>query len=317
MWWPAIGGLVVGAGGLIDPRALGVGYDVIRDLLNGGFDSESATRMLLVKGAIWTVALASGTSGGVLAPLLILGGALGFLEGQVLPGGGGFWALIGMAAMMGGTMRAPLTGALFAVELTGDSHALLPLLVATGAAYGLTVLVLKRSILTEKVARRGHHVTREYSVDPLQQAWVSEIMVTPVDTLQASMPIQEAVVFFTEGETPRHKSYPVLDADGRVVGMAGRGDVLRWMKEPGQGRRTLGDLVSKTPLVSAAPDELVWRLVDRMVAEDVGRVPILDEEGRLVGLVSRKDLLRVRARLRALEEERSVMLGRGAQTESA
>ncbi|MDE2487879.1 MAG: chloride channel protein [Alphaproteobacteria bacterium] len=308
MWWPVIGGLVVGAGGLIEPRALGVGYDVIRDLLGGGFDSGSATRMLLVKGAIWVVALASGTSGGVLAPLLILGGSLGFLEGQVLPGGGGFWALVGMAAMMGGTMRAPLTGALFAVELTGDSHALLPLLVATGAAYGLTVLVLKRSILTEKVARRGHHVSREYSVDPLQQAWVSEIMVSPVDTLAAAMPIDEAVAFFTADETPRHKSYPVLDPEGRVIGMASRGDVLRWMKAPGRDRQTLGDLVSKTPLISGAPDELVWRLVDRMVAEDVGRVPILDPQGHLVGLVSRKDLLRVRARLRGIEEERSAFL---------
>ena len=316
MWWPAIGGLVVGAGGLIEPRALGVGYDVIRDLLGGGFDSAGATRLLLVKAAIWTVALASGTSGGVLAPLLILGGALGFLEGQVLPGGGGFWALVGMAAMMGGAMRAPLTGALFAVELTGDGKALLPLLVATGAAYGLTVLVLKRSILTEKVARRGHHVTREYSVDPLQQAWVSEIMVTPVETLAADMPVDEAVAFFTADETPRHKSYPVVDVERRVVGMASRGDALRWMKAQGHSRQTLGDIVSKTPLISGAPDELVWRLVDRMVAEDVGRVPIVDSQGRLVGLVARKDLLRVRARLRGLEHERAAYLRPGAAADS-
>jgi H+/Cl- antiporter ClcA len=317
MWWPAIGGLIVGAGGLIEPRALGVGYDVIRDLLGGGFDSESATRLLLVKGAIWAVALASGTSGGVLAPLLIIGGALGFLEGQVLPGGGGFWALIGMAAMMGGTMRAPLTGALFAFELTGDSKALLPLLVATGAAYGLTVLALKRSILTEKVARRGHHVSREYTVDPLQQAWVSEIMVSPVATLPGAMPIEKAVAFFTAEEAPRHKSYPVLDDEDRVVGMASRGDVLRWMKERGHGRQTLGDLVSKTPLVSGSPDELVWRLVDRMVAEDVGRVPIIDAEGHLLGLVARKDLLAVRARLRGMEEERSSFRHPGPAAEEA
>ena len=304
MWWPALGGLVVGVGGLVEPRALGVGYDVIRDLLAGGLSSQDATRMLVVKAVIWTVALASGTSGGVLAPLLILGGALGFLEGQVLPGGPGFWALVGMAAMMGGTMRAPLTGALFAVELTGDVAALLPLLAATGAAYGLTVLVLKRSILTEKIARRGHHVSREYAVDPLQQAWVSEIMVTSVDTLPASMPVEEAVRFFADGQDLRHKSYPVVDGEGRVAGMVGRSDVLRWMKERGHGRQTLQDLVSRRPLVSGRPEELVWALVDRMVAEDVGRVPILTDDGKLAGLVSRKDLLRVRARLRGLEQER-------------
>lgn len=308
MWWPAIGGLVVGLGGLIDPRALGVGYDVIGSLLAGQGDPAGATRLLLVKAAIWLVALASGTSGGVLAPLLILGGSLGFLEGQILPGDPGFWALIAMAAMMGGTMRAPLTGALFAVELTGDFNALLPLFAATGTAYALTVLVLKRSILTEKVARHGHHVSREYSVDPLEQAWVSEIMVTEVDTLSADLPIDEAVAFFTQDEAKRHKSYPVVEADGRVAGMASRSDVLRWVSERRHAALTLGALVSRKPLVTGSPEELVWRLVNRMVSEDVGRVPIVDSEGKLLGLVARKDLLRVRARLQRQEQERSAFL---------
>lgn len=131
-------------------RALGVGYDVIADLLNGHMLVRTVLTILLVKAAIWLVALSSGTSGGVLAPLLILGGAMGWLVGLALPGAPGFWALLGMAAMLGGTMRAPLTGALFAVELTGDVHILAPLIAATVAAYAVTVLLLKRSILTEK-----------------------------------------------------------------------------------------------------------------------------------------------------------------------
>jgi H+/Cl- antiporter ClcA/CBS domain-containing protein len=315
MWWPAIGGLVVGLGGLIDPRALGVGYDVIGGLLAGHGDAGDATRLLLVKAAIWVVALASGTSGGVLAPLLILGGSLGFLEGQILPGTPGFWALIAMAAMMGGTMRAPLTGALFAVELTGDFNALLPLFAATGTAYALTVLVLKRSILTEKVARHGHHVSREYSVDPLEQAWVSEIMVTEVDTLAAEMPIDEAVAFFTQDEAKRHKSYPVVEADGRVAGMASRSDVLRWVSERRHAGLTLGVLAARKPLVTGSPEELVWRLVNRMVSEDVGRVPIVDAEGRLLGLVARKDLLRVRARLQRQEQDRAAFLRPASRSE--
>ena len=168
MWWPALGGLVVGLGGLIEPRALGVGYDVIGDLLNGHMLVQAVVAILLVKGVIWLVALSSGTSGGVLAPLLILGGALGWLAGlRPARPGTGFGRLLGMAAMMGGTMRAPLTGALFAVELTGDVGVLAPLLAATAAAYAVTVLLLKRSILTEKIARRGQHITREYGVDPL------------------------------------------------------------------------------------------------------------------------------------------------------
>jgi H+/Cl- antiporter ClcA/CBS domain-containing protein len=316
MWWPAIGGLAVGAGGLVDPAALGVGYDVIQSLLAGHMPASEAGRLLLVKAAIWIVALGSGTSGGVLAPLLIMGGALGSLEGLWLPGEPAFWALIGMAAMMGGTMRAPLTGALFAVELTGDLHALLPLLAACGAAYGTTVLLLKRSILTEKIARRGVHISREYSVDPFQLLRVSDIMVREVESLPAAMPVDQAIAFFTgraDAGLParpgraRRKSYPIVDAEGRVVGLAPRAEVLRWMTEGDHQGQTLGEVISDAGLLLARPDEMVGRLAERMVERDTGRVPIVDDRGRLVGLVTRKDLLAVHARQRAVETERQTI----------
>ncbi len=163
MWWPALGGIVVGLGGLIQPQALGVGYDNIQALLSGGYPpADSPTghligpllALLLVKGFIWAVSLGSGTSGGVLAPLLIMGGALGAIESFYVPGGDArLWPLVGMAAVMGGTMRSPLTGALFGLELTYDVRALLPLMIASVVAHCFTVLVMKRSILTEKVAR--------------------------------------------------------------------------------------------------------------------------------------------------------------------
>ncbi|HEY3799238.1 MAG TPA: chloride channel protein [Caulobacteraceae bacterium] len=311
MWWPALGALVVGVGGLGDPRALGVGYDVIGDLLAGRLPAGETGRLLAVKASVWIVALASGTSGGVLAPLLILGGALGALEGQLLPGGPGVWALIGMAGMVGGTMRAPLTGALFAAELTGDFAALPGLLAASAAAYGVTVLVLRRSILTEKIARRGLHLSREYSVDPFQTMQVRDVMVAAVDTLPAATPIDQAVAFFTERE-PRHKSYPVVDAVGRVVGMAPRAEVMRWLTEGPHEGQTLGEAISDAAMLTGAPDEAVARLVEQMVERDVGRVPIVDRGGHLVGLVTRKDLLRVHARQRALEAEREAPLRRFA-----
>ncbi len=309
MWWPAIGGLAVGLGGLIEPAALGVGYDTIQVMLQGGMAPRALLLLLAVKAVIWSLALGSGTSGGVLAPLLIMGGALGTLEALVLPGGSaGVWALIGMAAMMGGTMRSPLTATLFAVELTGRVELLLPLLAACTAAYLVTVFLMKRSILTEKVARRGHHVLREYSVDPFDMARVRDVMVKAVDTLPASTSIEEAVAFFTTTE-PRHKSYPVVDEDGRVVGMVARADILRWTVEGDYEDLTLARLISRTPTLTGHPDELVGALADRMAEADVGRVPIVSgEDGRLVGIVARKDLLRARARARAQERERAAPL---------
>ncbi len=303
MWWPAIGGVIVGIGGVIDPAALGVGYANIARLLDGHLMLHAVLMLLVVKAVIWSVALGSGTSGGVLAPLLILGGALGALAGSILPNAGpGFWALLGMAAMMGGTMRAPLTASLFAIELTGDFAAIVPLFAACATSYAVTALLLKRSILTEKIARRGHHIVREYNADPFALTAVRDVMATPVDTLPAGMPIAEAVAFFTEVGA-RHKSYPVLDRDRRVVGMVSRADVLEWIRKPPEG--TLGDTVGDPNLVVAYPDEPVGDVADRMVSAEAGRVPIVSRDGRhLVGLLARKDLLRVRQRVADEEQLR-------------
>jgi H+/Cl- antiporter ClcA/predicted transcriptional regulator len=302
MWRPALGGLIVGLGGLVEPRALGVGYDVIRDLLVGHLLVGAVVAIIAVKAVIWLGALSSGTSGGVLAPLLILGGAAGWLIGQALPGEPGFWALLGMAAMLGGTMRSPLTGAVFAVELTGDMHMLTPLFAASAAAYAVTVLLLKRSILTEKIARRGQHITREYTVDPFELVRVQEVMAQPVDSLPADLPISRAIEALESGG---HRIYPVVDERGRPVGLVSRGDALRWRTEGGHGGETLKDRVTDAALDVLHPTDLASRAVDIMVRRDEGRLPVCDpQSGQLIGLVSRKDLLRVRASVTKSEDER-------------
>jgi H+/Cl- antiporter ClcA len=178
MWWPAIGGLIVGVGGYFQPRALGVGYDVIGDLLSGNIGASLILALVAVKIGIWIFSLASGTSGGVLAPLLIFGASIGSLISFLIPGGEaatGAWALIGMGAIMGGMMRSPLTAILFCFELTRDADVLLPLLVASIISYAFTVYFMRRSILTEKIARRGYDIFREYAVDPLERFTVKDV----------------------------------------------------------------------------------------------------------------------------------------------
>ena len=316
MWWPALGGLVVGIGGLVDPAVLGVGYDNIRALLGGTLDTHATILLLIDKAAIWVVALSSGTSGGVLAPLLILGGALGALEAHLAPfGDSGFWALMGMAAILGGTMRAPLTSTLFAVELTGNTHILLPVLTGSVAAFAVTVLIMRRSILTERIARRGHHIMREYAIDPFLQMRVEQIMATPVHTLAASIPVGEAVAFFMTAEgNRRHKSYPVVDDEEKLVGVVSRADVLRWMHDGVPKDATLGEAVADTDIFCARTGELVGALADRMALADIGRVPVLDRDsGKVVGLVARRDLLRVRAHVVREERERRRMLRIGTR----
>ncbi|GAB2894516.1 chloride channel protein [Paralcaligenes ginsengisoli] len=303
MWWPAMGGLIIGLGGLIEPAALGVGYDNITHLLANDLTMRTVALLLVVKVIIWSVALGSGTSGGVLAPLLIFGGAIGALLTPWLPHADpGFWALLGMAAMMGGTMRAPLTSSLFAVELTGNFEVLLPVLTACLFAYGLTVLLLKRSILTEKIARHGHHITREYHVDAFDLVRAGSVMTKTVKTLPASTTVAETIAFFTTVEH-RHTSYPVVDENQRVLGLVSRADSLAWSLDKELEDSTLQEVMQDQDLMLGYPDEMTGRVADRMALSGVGRIPIVDRaNGRLIGLIARKDLMQVRA-LRLSEED--------------
>ncbi|MDE3166955.1 MAG: chloride channel protein, partial [Acidobacteriota bacterium] len=301
MWWPAIGGLFVGLGGMIFPQALGVGYDTIGSLLQGDVPRAVIAGVLLVKSAIWVISLGSGTSGGVLAPLLMMGAALGGVEAMFLPWeGAGFWPLVSMGAILGGTMRAPFTAIVFALELTHDMNVLLPLLVAAMLAHGTTVLLLKRSILTEKVARRGLHLSREYATDPLEVLFVREVMRTHVAALPASATLEEIRHTLIREPADRGQHlYPVIDGKRHLAGVITRRQLRALMDSGAQG--PLGDNV-RDPAV-AYSGETLSAVVSRMADTGITRMPVVDREsGEIAGMVSLRDLLQ--ARVRKLHEER-------------
>jgi H+/Cl- antiporter ClcA len=316
MWWPAIGGLAIGIGGYFQPHALGVGYDNIKDLLNGNYELRFLISLILVKCSIWAIALGSGTSGGVLAPLLIMGGALGALEHLFgLPGDDPrLWPLVSMAAVMGGTMRSPLTGVLFAIELTYDLHALLPLLIATTVSHAFTVLLMRRSILTEKVARRGYHVSREYAVDPLELLSVGEVMTTRVVTIPASLTARDLLgTYFLGDSSTKHQGYPVVDPNDNLLGVITRSSLLeQWVSEFLDNTRR-AELAQTDPIIAydliaresitVFPWESCRAAAERMAAENVGRLPVVspDDPQKIIGIITRSDLLKPRAR--SFEEE--------------
>ena len=287
MWWPALGGLAVGIGGYFEPRALGVGYDVIGDLLHNQLAWQAVLALIAVKAIIWVIALGSGTSGGVLAPLLMMGAALGAVLSHLLPGGDPMlWPLVCMAATLGGTMRAPLMATVFAFGLTHDSNALLPLLATSATAYGFTVLTMRRSILTEKIARRGHHIYREYGIDPLERQFVEEVMTREVRTIDAALPVAEALAAYF-GEDQAHRAFPVLR--GReLIGVADRAVLAAW------SNGTVGDAVAGTPPVVALPGENCRAVATRLARHGLERLPVVrDADSRLlVGIVARSDLIK-------------------------
>jgi H+/Cl- antiporter ClcA len=301
-WWPALGGAVVGVGGLIDPRVLGAGYGTIRFELAGKLALGALAVLLICKLVVWATALGSNTSGGILAPLLMLGAALGGLCGAILPGAhSGTFALLGMAAAMAGVMRSPLTSVVFAVEVTHDYGALLALLIACTIAHLVSVLTLKRSILTEKIARRGFHVNREYEVDPLQALFVRDVMATDVVTLSADANPIDLYARLPEGSPERRQRlYPIIDGGERLAGVIAWSDILAARES--EAPVAAVDL-ARTPIVAYA-DETLRAAADRMAAANHGVLPVVDRDqpARLVGMINHFDLLAAHARL--LIEER-------------
>jgi CBS domain-containing protein len=289
MWWPAIGGLAVGIGGYFEPRALGVGYDVIGDLLNNRIALEVAVALLTVKALMWIAALGSGTSGGVLAPLLMLGAGLGIALAPVLPGGSpSLWALVCMAGVLGSVLGTPLTAVVFAFGLTHDSEALLPLLLTVAVAYGLTVLTMKRSIMTEKIARRGLHIYREYSVDPLERHHVADLMTRQTVAIDAALPASTAHARHF-GAHPQHRGYPVVTGT-RVVGMV---DVRTMRGYEHDQRHVEALMMPLAPSQVLVPADTARTATGRMADLGVSRLPVVKdrESMTLVGIVSLRDLM--------------------------
>jgi H+/Cl- antiporter ClcA/CBS domain-containing protein len=308
MWWPAIGALVVGVTGWFDPRVLGVGYGTIHELMRGSLLGTALVSLLFAKGFVWAIALGSGTSGGVLAPLLIIGGALGALLGSWLPGGDpGLYAMVGMSAMMGGTMRSPLTATIFVLELTHDFSALPALLVGTVAALCVTVLLMKRSILTEKLARRGQHIAREYSVDLFELMRVGDVMNVEPPTVAAEMTIADYSRLVTHGAglASRRQAALIVDGGGRLVGIITRDDVLRALESDPHGRMLVRDAGRADPPLTY-PDEPLYDAIRTMLTRDVGRLPVVERSDptRIVGYLGRAEILGARLRLHDEEERR-------------
>lgn len=318
MWWPLIGGIVIGIGGMIYPPALGVGYDLIHQLLLGHFTLQMILGLLIVKALIWAISLSSGTSGGVLAPILLVGGALGGLETLFLPHVfPGFWPLVSMTATLGAVLGCPLTIIVFSIELTHNVTMFLPLLITTIVAYTLVALVMRRSILTEKMSRRGYHLSREYATDPLEILFVREAMRTNVVALNATISSGDLRKLLNKTNTAdvetsaflrqSQRLYPVLDAEKRLIGVVTRQDLRELYMSTGNVDDTrayqLAEVIHTQPVV-AYPNEPLRFAVYRMAEFGYTRFPVVNraQPDQLLGMLSLNDLLK--ARTRTLDEER-------------
>lgn len=309
-WWPAIGGLIIGLGGMIEPRALGVGYDTIAAELAGELGVLTLLSIFLVKLIIWAAGLGSGTSGGILAPLLIIGAAAGGLLGHLLPGASPTdWALLGMAGTLAGVTRSPMTSIIFPIELTHSTELLLPLLVTTTIAHLISVLILKRSILTEKVARRGFHLTREYTVDPMDVLFVRDVMEKDILTVEYGDSIGESVRILKQFPQKRRQRLLPVIKEQQLIGVVPWQDLLEAGRIADNKEKKVEQIMVKQ-LITVFPDESLREVADQMSIFQLGVMPVVKREnpGELYGLVTQFNLLEARRMILHEEREREQVL---------
>lgn len=302
MWWPALGGLVVGGVGYFAPHTLGVGYDNIERVLSGSFTGQALVLLFVLKFVSWSVALGSGTSGGTLAPLFTIGGGLGAtlgaLSAHAFPQLGidpRVAGLVGMAAIFAGASRALLASVVFAFETTLQPLGLLPLLCGCSAAFLVSCFLMRHTIMTEKIARRGVRVPSEYAADFLDQLRVGDFTTRDVVALTASDGLAQIRRWFEAGGRDcQHHGFPVLDANRQLLGVITRREIMdRNAVDDGDLRQ----LLRRTPAV-AFEDNSLREAADLMVRHGVGRLPVVSRAAprQVVGMLTRGDLLAAHAR---------------------
>jgi H+/Cl- antiporter ClcA/predicted transcriptional regulator len=297
MWWPAIGAIAVGVVGYFSPKTLGVGYANISDSLSGNVAATTMLMLGVMKLISWSVSLSSGTSGGTLAPLCTIGGAIGMAVGSavlaVWPGIGvdaRVAALVGMAALFGGASRAFLASAVFAFETTLEPMGLLPLLAGCTTSYLVSCLLMRNTLMTEKIARRGLRPPTEYVADLLDQILVREFATRNVVALQAGETVARVRDWLAKvSSDSHHQGFPVLDANRVLVGVLTHADIMGADVGPSAHLR---DLVQRPPKF-VYEDTSVRQAAEHMANHDIGRLPVMSRENppQLVGILTRSDVV--------------------------
>ena len=297
MWWPAMGAVAVGVVGYVAPHTMGVGYDNIENIVAGNIVGRALIILFVLKFVSWAISLGSGTSGGTLAPLFTIGGGLGGVLGvaalHLFPGLGidpKIAALVGMAAMFAGASRALLASVVFAFEATRQPLSLLPLLGGCTAAYLISALMMRYTIMTEKIARRGARVLVDYSVDYLDQVLVRDGATREVVALAADDTLASVRAWFSSrAPGTGHQGFPVHDRSGDLVGVLTRRDIFN-TEEPETSQ--LWSIIKRPPAV-AYEDNSLREAADHMVGEEVGRLPVVarDNPRKVTGWLTRSDLL--------------------------
>lgn len=311
MWCPAIGAVAVGLIGYWRPDMLGPGYFNLSYLLSDQVVLTAAISMCVLKFIAWTISLGSGTAGGTLAPVFTIGGALGAAVAIVMvrlfPDAGldiRVAALVGMAAIFAGASRALLTSVAFAFETTLQPAGIIPVLCGCAAAYLISSLLMKHSIMAKKMATQGVRVPADYVADALDGVNVIDAATPNLVSLSPDQLVGDVQQWIHARSTgSQHQGYPVIDADGLLHGVVTRRDLL----DPAASLDvTISRLIRRPPVI-VYHDGTLRDAADHMANHGIGRLPVVHRKTRkVVGILTRGDLLTMRGRLLKSEQEANI-----------
>ncbi|HEX2622779.1 MAG TPA: chloride channel protein [Phototrophicaceae bacterium] len=308
--YPAIGGLFVGVVGYLVPHLIysgvdvfGPGYYVIGKILDGSYAFGFLLVLLLAKAGVWLVSLGSGTSGGVLAPVFMIGAALGAIFGlivrQLFPGmdtAPVAFAMAGMAAVFGSSTRATFASIVFVFEMTQRYEAILPVMFASVIADVVVNHLMHTSILTEQLRRGGVMVHHEYQADVLEMIPVSAVMDSDPVTISAEMKVRELMTRIDDRDPrlTRHLALLITDEQNKLRGIITRGDLLKVLRESQeelQDETVLG--AGTTDVIVTYPDMPIRAALNQMLRNDIGRMPVVSrsDPSSVVGYLSRANVL--------------------------
>jgi H+/Cl- antiporter ClcA/CBS domain-containing protein len=314
MWWPALGGVMVGVCGYIFPQSLGVGYSVIQQMVSGDAEWKLLAGILIIKSLSWAFSLGSNTAGGILAPLLMIGGALGAALGHLMPiMSPGAWVLVGMCAVLSAAIGAPLTSAMLALELTHNGGLMLPVLLSCVAAYAVSVLVMPRSMVTENLSRRGLHLSREFGADPLEAILVSQAMHTSVFALPEDATRKDAAEWLrkmdergSEAWSHWQRIFPLVDSEGRMTGTLTRAQMIAAARKDDLSVPLAVDANRDPKTVS--PVSTLRTCAMSMAESKLTSYPVVSADGKLLGVLTISDLLKGRSEEAHRESDRERVL---------
>lgn len=293
----AVGGGVIGAIGIGLPHLLGNGYETIELVLRGQIPLKLVVALLVIKIFATSITLTSGGSGGIFAPSLFIGAMLGILFGNLsqalfpeITSSPGAYCLVGMASMVAATTHAPLSAIIILFELTGDYKIILPLMISCNLASIVSAGILKESIYTMKLVRRGVNIREGKEVNILKGVTVYEAMTRDVITVPEDMHFKELMELFTNS---KHISFPVVDPEGLLSGVVTLEDFRAVVFETGLDDLVVVKELATTRVITVFPDEDLHEALEKIGTRNIEHLPVVSRENprRLVGILSHRDII--------------------------